>query len=159
PNVSRVVHRFEKGGTFRITASPMDTGRVGDFTLTVDEAAPLDLLQLQSEQMFKLTGAEKVKLAQALAANLEAQQGEAGVREMNLARRVAQNMDQGPQGQKLAREVHLVLGKALAKAKAADVARAGRQLLGVGKRLGLVGEEMAGIRGMTVDGKEFDLAK
>src|SRR2546430_17732047 len=86
-------------------------------------------------------------------------QGELGVRETNLARRVTQNLlDLGAEERKLAREAYAMLGKELAKAKVADVARAGRQLVGVGKRLGLLGQEMV-IQAKTVEGKDFDLAK
>jgi peroxiredoxin len=157
-HTSRVVYRFEKAGAYRITASTTDVGRAGDFTLTIAEGGPLDLMQLRSERLFQLTAAEKTELVQELAKHMQAHQADLGPREMHLANRITSDLMYRPGEEKVSQQAHALLGKELAGAKRADVARQGRRLQGVGKRLGLVGQAMD-FKGQTVDGKDFDLAK
>lgn len=60
-------------------------------------------------------------------------------------------------GEEKAKVVYTTLGKMFADQKEADVARIGQMMIGIGRRLGILGEAIE-LKGTTLDGQSFDLA-
>jgi thiol-disulfide isomerase/thioredoxin len=155
---SRVVHKVEKAGTYHIIATSLQGGRTGAFVLTVGEPNQAEKLMARVGDLFKgtLPHEECKQLVKELQKHFAGLGNKLSPEDADLALRIGKELELGDKS--LAAETFKTLGSIFAASPNPRVASDGRLMIGAGKRLGLIGQTMV-VKGTTVDGKEFDLAR
>jgi thiol-disulfide isomerase/thioredoxin len=169
---SRLTFKAPKAGTYHVIASSFERNQTGGFTLNISEddtgdkappqkktekaTTPGDKLLDRLKQLPDASPAERKKIVQEVLQHLEGRKGKFTPDDANIAQDVGQELEQSDKA--LAATTYTAMGKLLTAAPDAEIVRQGKILLGAGKRLGLVGQTMV-VKGTTVDGQNFDLAK
>jgi thiol-disulfide isomerase/thioredoxin len=153
---SRIIYKVGKAGTYHIIATSLVGGRTGKFTLTVSEPTQADKLMARAKDLSGAPPAEQKQILKELQQHFETLGGKLSQADASLALRIGQGLEDS--NKQLAAEAFTSFGKLLATATDPKVAQQSKMLIGAGKRLSLVGNAME-VKGTTIDGKEFDLAK
>ncbi len=149
---ARIVYKADRNGAYKIIATtfgqPMGQFKLtGDFTLTVNIASALDLLEMRANNIGKASAAERNKTINDLKKHLKELGPKLSNREVGLAMNVAQVVEQS--APKQAMELYKDYTKLFAASEDQRIAAIARRLPG----------NSIAVKGATLDGKEIDLAK
>lgn len=152
---SRIVYTAPKAGTLHIIATSLNGGS-GPFLLTVGEGTDDDKLMDRIDAIGTASAAERKQILADIEKHFKRLDGKLTVDDADLALDAAQRFEDTDKA--LAETAYTTLGNIFAKAKDREAAKEGKLMLNAVKRLKLVGNVME-VKGNTVDGKAFDLAK
>jgi thiol-disulfide isomerase/thioredoxin len=153
PN-ARIIYKADADGQYKIIATTFD-GKSGAYTLTVNLAGPVDILETRVKSLGKASVAERNDTINELTKHLKEQGAKSGKREVNLAMQAAMSLERV--APKQAASAYKDYGKILKTSSDPAVAKTAARLEGCARRLSLPGNSME-VKGATLDGKEFDLA-
>jgi thiol-disulfide isomerase/thioredoxin len=150
---SRIVHTMPKAGAYHIIVTSL-RGGTGPFVLTVAVADSGADLSRRVDALATASAVERKQIVAEVEKHLKQQGDKLTQDEVKLAQRIGEALE--ATDKPLAAQVYASLGKMLAGASSATIAREGKLMLGAAKRLNLVGSTME-IKGTTTDGKAFNL--
>lgn len=149
---ARLVYAAKKNGEYRIIVTSFD-GKVGDYTLAVNHASKLDLLEGNIGKIHTLPANEKKALLDEVKKHFADRGKDLAASDANLAFKLALKLEQTKDA--AAVDTYQDLGKLLEASSDAKVANMAKMFEGAARRLKLPGNAMM-IKGNKLDGKPFD---